>query len=287
MRKLPQCLYKYRAFNVNTLRMLTKAEVYYANPEAFNDPLDSKPSIQVDTDLQSLENLLRRMLVQARGQNVADRIINEHRYMSTRASKGAEYFTQSLANEVLMLLRKDFGAQGVLSLAERWDCPLMWSHYADEHRGVCIEYDMSDHVFEGLEPVDYRKPRSIRVSDLVDWKINRSDSAEQEILRTFYFAKAPQWRYEREWRDIRSCSGADSAPARVSAIYFGLRCDPSVATTTVKLHARSEHRVKFYKVDVAENSFRLKRFAVDVDEIEACGLRTSASLDFRDGFEVG
>ena len=44
---------------------------------------------------------------------------------------------------------------GVCALGERADSILMWSHYADEHAGICIEFDTEAHAaaFPGLSPV--------------------------------------------------------------------------------------------------------------------------------------
>jgi len=286
----PKRLYKYRAFNVNTLRLLTGAEVYYSEPASFNDPLDSRPTIQVDTDRMALEKLLYRMLVKTADKEHALKTIGNHRYMSTEYGdyktdpQTEAYYMRLLASNVKELLYEELGKRGVLSLAERWNCPLMWSHYADDHRGLCIEYDMTDNTCKGLRPVEYRMPRSIKVSDLIEWKIKRSTSAERAIRKVFYFAKAPQWRYEREWRDVVSPVGSSPAPAHVSSIYFGLRCDSSVITAIVKLHASSERPVKFYAIHPLEDSFGLKRRLMDADEIEATGVRTSALMDFPDVF---
>jgi hypothetical protein len=60
---VPKRLYKYRSFNVNSLRSLTEAETYYSNPRAFNDPLDCDPPIEVDVDRASLEHLCYKMLL--------------------------------------------------------------------------------------------------------------------------------------------------------------------------------------------------------------------------------
>ncbi|MEO8410362.1 MAG: DUF2971 domain-containing protein [Propionivibrio sp.] len=286
----PKRLFKYRAFNVNSLRLLSEAEAYYANPSSFNDPLDSSPTIQVDTDRATLEKLLFKMLLRSVGKEQALSEIGNHRYMSTELGdykvepKAEAYYVRLLASNVKDLLYAELGKRGVLSFAERWDCPLMWSHYADEHRGLCIEYDASDSAFVNLRPVDYRRPRSIKVSDLIEWKIKQSASARQKIAETFFLAKAPQWRYEREWRDVTDHAGSRPAPARVSAVYFGLRCDTSVITAIVKLHASSEPSVKFYAIYPLNDGFRLRRSVVDTNEIEAIGLRSSAALDFRDVF---
>jgi len=286
----PKRLYKYRAFNVNSLRLLTGAEVYYANPAKFNDPLDSSPTIQIDTDRLPLQKLCYRMLLNAHGKEYALREMQNHQYMSTeygdyKVSPEADaYYMRRLASDVKNLLYEDVGKRGVLSLAARWDCPLMWSHYADEHRGLCIEYDTSGGACPEIQPVNYRKPRSIKVSDLVDWKINKLAAAERSILDTFFFSKASQWRYEKEWRDIRLSAGSSPAPYRISAIYFGLRCDVSVITTIVKLHVSAEPAINFYDIYPLDDSFRLKRRLVDTDEIEATGLRSSTLLDFKDVF---
>ena len=55
--KLPKKPYKYRAFNVNTLRLLTASEAYYADPKQLNDPLDCKTTIENDVDRLALEKL--------------------------------------------------------------------------------------------------------------------------------------------------------------------------------------------------------------------------------------
>lgn len=288
--KTPRRLYKYRAFNVNTLRLLDLAEVYYADPRGFNDPLDCAPSIQVDTDIANLEQLLFRMLVKKRGKESALQVMNNHRYMSTEYGDyktdpdTAAYYIRRLASDVDDLLKAELGQRGVLSLAAKWSCPLMWSHYADEHRGLCIEYDATDTAFNMLRPVSYSSPRAVRVSELIEWKVKGSSSAQQRIEQTFFFSKAPQWRYEREWRDISDSAGTASAPAYVSAIVFGLRCDSTVINTVVKLHAQSERKIKFYAVRPLDESFRLRRYAIDQDEIEASGVRSPATLEFRDVF---
>ena len=158
----------------------------------------------------------------------------------------------------------------------------MWSHYADAHRGLCIEFDTEDNACKNLCAVNYARPRSIKVSDLIAWKIQRSTSAEEIIHDAFFFSKAPQWRYEMEWRDISPSIGTRSAPFRISGIYFGLRCDDAVKNIVVKLYAAADQSIKFYELYPRESSFGLERYQIDRDEVERSGLRSSALLDFKD-----
>jgi hypothetical protein len=154
----------------------------------------------------------------------------------------------------------------------------MWSHYADEHRGLCIEYDMTDNDCKNIKAVDYKQPRNIKVSDIIAWK-KHSTEAENIILNTFFYSKAQQWHYEKEWRDINK-SGVNSAPFKISAIYFGFRCDVSIKTSIVKLFTGEP--IKFYDIFTPNNSFDLKRRDADKCYYEACGLKEPDFVSLRD-----
>lgn len=309
--KLPKKLYKYRVYNVNTLRLITASEAYYAAPEQLNDPLDCNPTIENDTDREALEKLFYKMLKEDydkkleaaheiyikmfkfgesklsetnKSKEYARKQIFEHRYNSTQYGHyndnhdGEKYYKQNLIRVIKDILYDEIGKKGILSLSEKWNCPLMWSHYADEHRGLCIEYDMTDHVCKNIKAVNYKQPRSIKISDIIAWK-KHSIEAENVILNAFFYSKARQWHYEKEWRDMNN-SGVNSAPFKISAIYFGFRCDVSIITSIVKLFTGKP--IKFYEIDVPYNSFDLKRRIVDTSEIESRGLKEPDFVLLRD-----
>ncbi len=289
LRPLPRRLYKYRSFNTHSLRLLTEAEIYYSDPRAFNDPLDCKPTIKVDVDRASLERLCYRLLRDTgANKEEAASIIHHLRYMST---EHGDYETdadvenylkeQLLAVEIKRIVDVEMKRKGVLSLSETWKSPLMWSHYADEHRGICLEYDTTQIPHPGIAAVDYRSPRSVKASDLVKWKLQASSEAEQRVHKTYFFAKSPEWHYEKEWRDIRQSIGVTATSFPITAIYFGLRCDPAVITSIVKLFS-GDASISFFEIYPLDDSFNLKRRRLDRDEVEACGMRSSAILIFKD-----
>lgn len=284
--KLPRRLYKYRTFNAFTLRLISQGEAYYADPETFNDPLDCRPVIRVDTDIKTLEKVCYRMLVLTHGKQATLNGMNNHRYMSTeygdfrKDQPAMECYAENLRQEIKDLLYQEMRQSGVLSVAARWDCPLMWSHYADQHRGLCIEYNVTNHKCDRLSKVNYASSGDVAVSELFAWKLRGSDAARDRVHHAFFYAKAGQWRYEREWRDVSNSSGAVDSPFAITAVYFGLRCDYAVVTSVVKLFSNASVKVRFFEIYRESESFRLKRHAVNVDEIEACGLRTSRRWDF-------
>jgi len=100
----------------------------------------------------------------------------------------------------------------------------MWSHYADAHKGICIQYDFlnKDKIRTFLQPVYYHKYRPT-VKALTD-------------IDTYYnvfasICKSPDWSYEKEWRltfftedQIKGAGNFVSVPVPL-AIYLGPRFD--------------------------------------------------------------
>lgn len=71
---------------------------------------------------------------------------------------------------------------------------LMWSHYADCHRGFCIGFRRNSNFFSKAESVRYR---SFRAS-LNGANINKIDSTN--VLKEISLEKAVDWSYEEEER---------------------------------------------------------------------------------------
>ncbi len=280
-------LYKYRAFGVRALRSLTEAEVHYAQPRTFNDPLDCDPTLDVDVGRPTLEKLLYRMFMRRMDKSQAADEIGNLRYMSTevgdyKTDKEADaYLARMLAREIKNELDDEFAQRGVLSLSATWSSALMWSHYADEHRGICVEYDTTDQEHPNLGPVSYRAPRAVKASDLVRWKGRNDDAAKQSVIQTYFYAKSSEWKYEKEWRDVRNDNGVKPVPFRVTAIHFGLRCDIAVITSLVRL-LHDQPQIKLYSISPKEQTFKLRRTPIDRDEIDADAIREPSWLKFKD-----
>jgi len=75
---------------------------------------------------------------------------------------------------------------------------LLWSHYADSHKGICIEftpnYESSKSPFKNLEKVIYY--------DKIPKLRYESEGDLREFVIKVINAKAKCWEYENEWRSI-------------------------------------------------------------------------------------
>src|SRR5215469_2660517 len=76
----------------------------------------------------------------------------------------------------------------VYCLTERPESALMWSHYAEGHTGICLEFDAENLPFGAATQVVYRS--QYPVYDVV--------TVGYEPL----VDKSEDWAYEREWRLI-------------------------------------------------------------------------------------
>ncbi|MBE0533371.1 MAG: DUF2971 domain-containing protein [Rhodospirillales bacterium] len=81
---------------------------------------------------------------------------------------------------------------GLLCFSRRWRNPLLWSHYADRHRGLCLGFDIPDELAMG---VNYTVNRLVP-NDLFSPDKTASARAMAKVLAT----KFSHWRYEDEVR---------------------------------------------------------------------------------------
>lgn len=99
---------------------------------------------------------------------------------------------------------------------------MMWSHYADGHRGFCLEFDTAQLPFNKALEVHYvdTPPQLNPVDVLVE---DPSDDKDNALLRAFVFTKARCWSYEQEWRlrheEPSKLYGYGDGP--LTGIYFG------------------------------------------------------------------
>lgn len=86
---------------------------------------------------------------------------------------------------------------GVISFTEAIDNILMWSHYADSHKGMAIGFDPNHPFFKNLYRVRYTTQR-----------VNLRREYPKTVGVELFF-KSDQWMYEKEWRIIESTFNAD------------------------------------------------------------------------------
>jgi hypothetical protein len=90
---------------------------------------------------------------------------------------------------------------GIISFSSVVRDPILWSHYADAHRGVAIE--VSCLIDESLHKVEYTNSRPVIPSRCIHDPVAHEKELLQ-ILQKYFRQKSPSWSYENEYRAVAS-----------------------------------------------------------------------------------
>lgn len=187
--------YKYLPFNEGSLQTIAAGTIKFSNALDFNDPFDCHPHF----DLEHIEKIpkLKPELFKAagdrRGLNPAQRLARKGEFLAR--------LRESIHNGSFR--KSQIECIGVVSLSRNGKNVLMWSHYADLHRGFMLEFRIpvlgtaSDSIAAMNRllpfPVKYQSARpSIKIGHELP------DDLVEKILLT----KSDDWAYEQEERVV-------------------------------------------------------------------------------------
>lgn len=95
---------------------------------------------------------------------------------------------------------------GLICFSDNWRSPVMWAHYADKHRGICLGFDVPDEGPESaLKRVDYSPERlKLTLNMQEDFR-----GINHDVIRAVLCTKSAEWAYEREWRALANLTTKD------------------------------------------------------------------------------
>lgn len=151
----------------------------------------------------------------------AYKFLNSHFGMKSLAEKRLKISTLNDLNDPFELLpfgmtdktkrkalneaRKTWGiARGLLCFSSDWRDPVIWAHYSDKHRGVCLGFEIPDKAGQRIQYVSERLslPERLELGDAAAW----------------IFTKYENWSYEKE---IRCCATLEEASNDLYFMDFG------------------------------------------------------------------
>lgn len=261
----PRFFYKFRAFSgEDRLRsQIVRNEIFLGSPRDFNDPFDMRGMLDIKGGIDAL---IRKYKALPMNDDVRRKAIKDARN-GVKAEGLAGYVSRMF--RPLNQFDEMIGEQGVHCFASqdkgvRLSGPrsnLMWSHYADSHKGYCLQYSVhTDPVFVRSVRVGYASEYPV-----INWL---SDSFPNDVLKCVT-QKDRCWEYESEWRYIRPNSakqllsinssgiksviiGAEATPASIELVMQMAQERDSVlgVKTNVFLAKRSstQYRLSFSKL---------------------------------------
>ena len=150
---------------------------------------------------------------------------------------------------------------------------LMYSHYTDKHKGICIEYDFSDFDTENTSLLEVKYKEELKIDSKIFQIMMKSDNDINEEISflDLFRTKHLNWEYEKEYRVITydEADKTDKADKTdeankvgkiyrpIKAIYLGKDIsDSDIELIKTLIKGRS---IKLYQVALHEyNVFRLE-----------------------------
>lgn len=232
--------FKYRDINKYLIDALVKCTIHFSSPNDLNDPFDCRVDI-------------KKAVLQA-----IDITTGKRKDVLTKFSETME----SLLDQI----QKDSSNFSVCSFSLKIDEPLLWSHYANKHKGVCLTYtfpesflDNSDEIM-GVAPISYldnamthwfASNMPIEESDLTDFVI--------EVIKQMISIKSPAWAYEEEVRIIRQKQGPFAIErSHLKQICFGLDTSDADIELIKNIVRNADYSVNFCKIERSNSDFGIE-----------------------------
>ena len=201
-KNIPSRLYKYYKFSSNNKNNLEKSVIWLSYPEKFNDPYDcalTYSSLDLlnhffSKEPDDIDNLLKNY-------NLPD---DERTVMRERMVEFSRISIKKSTEEIDLALIDLTKKTTIIScFSEKKDSIIMWSHYADNHKGFCVEYNFkslpySDWITLLLYPVIYQD----ELLDVTEYMKKKNEYTNNLFSVRAAITKSKKWEHEKEWRMV-------------------------------------------------------------------------------------
>jgi hypothetical protein len=185
-------LYHWQRFDAARLETILKENaIYCSKPSDFNDPWDCRPFFNTNlltdpTELQKHIDWAVRICRRAGRMSETDIARMQDQL---RDPAVIEPLVRKCTTETQQAIMERYR---VYCLCPDVRNPLMWAHYADSHRGICLEFNVRNEVICCALGVQY-------FSEFPMTRQHSDDLAENLLP---LLAKSDVWKYENEYRLI-------------------------------------------------------------------------------------
>lgn len=248
---LPKRLFRFRAFDIRSFDALKNDTIYAVTADKFNDPYDTL----VRYDLEGIEKWVNTVMnIENLGQmktwfsqgwdlpievrhilpkemtdtlKVALSSIEDIKDFEGRIEETRQRMMSLIETYFPILSETSKRYSTIVCFSESIESVLMWSHYANSHKGFALEYDFRPILEQpiknvGLFPVVYSE--RLDISDYIAYEFLRilgipAKMPDMSALIKNALWKSDVWAYEKEWRMIDS-TPRDITDERASAIHY-------------------------------------------------------------------
>lgn len=152
-------------------------------------------------------------------------------------------------------------ALAVTCFSEKNDNLLMWSHYSDSHRGICLGFDLQKLY------LNFKKYHPALIKVKYTDQLERIDyfSEKKKAIINWFRIKSDSWSYEKEVRIVLTNLKMDPTKhiaipfdtETINSIYLGTNIKPGDENTIRLLAFNKLPKAKIFNMRLKEDSFSL------------------------------
>ena len=224
--------------------MILDGELYFASMQELNDPFEFRWRDRFPADPDEIDAFAKEVCAQ---RFPLDR---------TPAERLAHYEPLRQSMHEIVARRHDRTAltetsatYGVFCASEINSDILMWSHYAADHKGLCVGIcteRVTDKQFYAVQYTD-----SLPIIDVREYLQFSTATFDKMAL-----AKAKHWEYEKEWRN-GDVPGAHRFPGCVDAIVLGAMMPEATRREVREATESAKCEIKIVEAGRSESHYRL------------------------------
>ncbi|MBB5439161.1 hypothetical protein HDC92_002848 [Pedobacter sp. AK017] len=202
---LPRFLYKYRQIDTTLERIISDSSLWFADPLSFNDPFDC----QIQPDTQNTIKEIKDYISKA-SPGISEPEINK---IVKSISDDPDYWPSTLEK----IIKKSISSKGICCFASHNLSVLMWSHYANCHKGISMKFDVTLDLDFFVHP--------IKVNYSNDYPVYNHIRDNKNLIKLLIQNKSSIWNYEEEVRILKDKVGANYFKKEALVeITFGSNC---------------------------------------------------------------
>ncbi|WP_044204224.1 DUF2971 domain-containing protein [Flammeovirga sp. OC4] len=163
----------------------------------------------------------------------------------------------SLKKSFSNLRHEKYSNIGVCCFSKSFDNLLMWSHYGDCHKGICLEFDDSIEPFSKGRNVIYENHfPSINLDEI----FCNDDEKDFLLVSKLLSYKSKDWIYEKEIRLIHNeANTCYKYPTEsLKSIYFGLKVDLTDRDIICTILKEKNPAIKFFQMEKNLSKYQLE-----------------------------
>lgn len=208
-------LYRFEPACENRINSLRDKKLWMSNPANFNDPFDTRANIK--EDFVSNEHDPEAIRIAAKTifeGNPSHWLYNDKIVEDIRAWSQNQHL--DLKN-IIPKLQAHLATFGIQCFSRNYQIPLSWSHYAQAHKGFCIEYSLSKMDLVTSNKSLFSFYDVTYISQLKDILLSDILFSPRSAIERYLATKHSDWSYEQELRLIKDNTfTSDELSERVS-----------------------------------------------------------------------